>query len=192
MKRLMLAFILTASLAHAGKDAAIAHYQAGRYQQAAAELEELAAGGDARAMVTLGNMHYTGRLGDVDYAQAHDWWSRAWAAGDADALVNLGVMYRDGKGVRQNLEIAYAVFVFVHMQGLGSDDTQIRNGGNLDKTVARLDPERIKAALCYSEEYVFRYLAARGQPVAPTGGGEVRLRDRDWWLAGELPDFACS
>lgn len=192
MLRLLLILAFVSLPAVAGKDEAIAHFRAGRYVQVAAELEELASGGDARAMVTLGNMYHAGRFGSVDFARAYDWWYRAWQAGDADALVNLGVLYRDGEGVSQNLEIAYAIFVLVHMQGLGSDDTQVRNGGNLTRTVDRIDAERIRTALCFSGEYVFRYIAARGGKVAPTAPGEVRLRDRDWWLEGELPEFTCT
>lgn len=192
MFRLIIILLLVSVQAVAGKDEVLAQFRTGRYMQVAAELEELAGGGDARAMIMLGNLYYAGRFGDVDYARAHDWWYRAWLAGDAEALPNLAVLYRDGAGVQQNLRIAYALFVLMHLQEHHDATTLLRNGSDLENTVSRLDAAGIRAALCYSEDYVRRYLAAHGAGVTPTAPGEVRLRDRSGWPADELPDFVCS
>ena len=77
------------------------------------------------------------------------------------------------------------------MKSLGSQNTQLRNNGNLRKTIALLDQERVKAALCPSEEYVYRYIDSKGVSVEPTKKGEIRIKDKNWWLENELPDYDC-
>lgn len=192
LKHLLFILLLMPSLAIAGKSEAIAYMKSGQYEKAAAEFEMLAAEGDTRAMVTIGQFHYSGKLGPIDYEKANAWWSRAYKAGNADALSNIGVLYRDGQGVEQNLEIAYNIFLIVHMKSLGGQNTQIRNNGNLRKTIARLDEERIMKALCFTEEYVYRYIDAEGKSVEPMKPDEIRIKDKNWWLEGEIADFECA
>lgn len=191
MKRLLFIILLISFHANAGKEEAIAYVKSGQYQKAIKEFESLAAEGDTKAMVTLGIFYYNGDAGTVDYDKAYRWWFQAYQAGNADALANIGVQYRDGNGVDENLEIAYDIFVIIHMRGLGNDDTQIRSGGNLQKAISRLNEDRVKNALCYSEEYVVRYINAKGNNVAATKPSEVKIKDKDWWLEGELPDYQC-
>ncbi|NNC96607.1 MAG: sel1 repeat family protein [Gammaproteobacteria bacterium] len=192
LKRLLLILFLMPSMAIAGKSEAIAYMKSGQYEKAAAEFEILAAEGDTRAMVTIGQFYYSGKLGPVDYEKANHWWYRAYEAGNADALSNIGVLYRDGQGVEQNLEIAYNIFLIVHMRSLGGQNTQIRNNGNLRKTIARLDGDSIRKALCFTEEYVYRYIDAEGKSVAPMKPEEIRIKDKEWWLQGEITDFDCA
>ena len=111
MRKLLITFCLLPSLSLAGKIEAIHYLKSGQYQKAVKEFELLAAEGDSRAMVTIGELHYSGKLGSIDYDQANAWWNRAYKAGNADALSNIGVLYRDGKGVEQNLELAYTYFL---------------------------------------------------------------------------------
>lgn len=192
LKRSLYILLLMPSLAIAGKSEAIAYMKSGQYEKAAAEFEILAAEGDTRAMVTIGQFYYSGKLGPVDYEKANHWWYRAYEAGNADALSNIGVLYRDGQGVQQNLEIAYNIFLIVHMRSLGGQNTQIRNNRNLRKTIARLDGESIRKALCFTEEYVYRYIDAEGKSVAPMKSEEIRIKDKEWWLQGEIADFECA
>lgn len=192
LRKLLLILLFLPSVSIAGKTEAIAYLKSGQYEKAAKEFAVLADEGDSRAMVTIGNLHYSGKLGPIDFEQSHAWWHRAYQAGNADALSNIGVLYRDGKGVEQNLEVAYNIFLIVHMKGLGGQSTQIRNNGNLRKTIAKLDEARITKALCTSEEYVYRYIDAKGESVQPTQDGEQRIKDKNWWLEGELPDITCA
>jgi len=189
--RILLALILIFSGAsQAGKNEALALMDAGRYQEAYQEFQILASSGDTVAMVTIGNMFYSDQLGP-NYDEAYKWWQKAFDARNADALVNIGVLYRDGKGVTKNLEVAYDIFIIVHMRGLGTQNTQVRNGGNLQKTIALLDKKKIFDALCYSEEYVLRYIESKGISVEATKENEVKIKNKDWWLEGELPKFEC-
>jgi len=191
MRYLLFILLLMPSLSIAGKSEAIAYLKSGQYEKAAEEFELLAAEGDTKAMVTIGEFHYSGKLGLVDYKKANAWWYRAHKAGNADGLSNIGVLYRDGKGVEQNLEVAYNIFLIVHMRSLGGQNTQIRNNGNLRKTIARLNEERIMKALCFTEEYVYRYIDAEGKLVEPIKPNEIRIKDKNWWLEGEISDFEC-
>lgn len=191
MKKFLLIVLFLPLAAMAGKNEAIAYLKSGQYAKAVEEFSVLAANGDTRAMVTIGNLYYEGKLGAIDYEQTYKWWYQAYELGNGDALSNIGVLYRDGKGVKQNLEIAYDIFVIVHMRGLGGQQTQIRNNGNLQKTIAQLSSDRIKIALCFSEEYVSRYLKQQGKSVASTKSGEERIKDKNWWLKGELPQYKC-
>ncbi|MEW8691374.1 MAG: tetratricopeptide repeat protein [Candidatus Thiodiazotropha endolucinida] len=191
--RILFTFLLLISYqVNAGKDQAIALMNAGKYKEAVIELESLASDGDDVAMVTIGNLYYEGKTGRVKYKEAYEWWFKAYQAGNVDALSNIGVLYRDGKGVKENLEIAYDIFVIIHIKGMGNRSTQIRNGGNLNKTIAKLSQDRIKDALCYSEEYVSRYIETKGSQTKPTKQDEVKLKDKNWWLPGELPTYECT
>ena len=49
-----------------------------------------AAQGDADAQCTLGGMHYCGRGGPIDFAEARRLFGLAAAQGDAEAQYNLG------------------------------------------------------------------------------------------------------
>ena len=192
MRNLLIIFFLLPSLSIAGKTEAIKYLKSGKYEEAAKEFEILAAEGDTRAMVTIGELHYSGKLGSTNYEQANAWWLRAYKAGNADALSNIGVLYRDGKGVEQNLEVAYNIFLIVHMKSLGSQNTQVRNNRNLRKTIAKLEEDRVKMALCNSEEYVYRYIDSKGISVEPTKIDEIKIKDKNWWLEGELPHYECT
>jgi len=192
LRNLLFIILFIPTLAIAGKSEAIAFLKSGQYEKAAKEFKTLAANGDTKAMVTIGELHYSGKLGSIDYKKANTWWYQAYKSGNADALSNIGVLYRDGKGVEQNLEVAYNIFLIVHMKSLGGQNTQIRNNGNLRKTIAKLNEKSINEALCYSEEYVYRYIDSKGISVEPTRNGEVRLKDKNWWLEGEVPNYECS
>ena len=152
--------------------------------------EELAAKGDAPAMVELGVIYHTARGVKQDYGAAFDWYLKAIEKNDGDAVNNIGVLFRDGLGVPKNEKLAYVLFLAVHMEGLGTDDTQIRAGRNLQRLVDTLPKEQICEALSYTWPYVVQLLKSRGKNVA--AGADVlpardrpRIRDNHWWTDRE-------
>lgn len=189
---LMIAMLLALPLAaQADKARMIELLQQGRHAEALPELKQLAEAGDSKAMNTIGEMYYNGTGVPQSYEESMNWWLRSMNARDADAFVNIGVLYRDGKGVARNLEVAYGVFLIVHMQGMGNDNTQMRNGSNLSKAIAAMTQEQVEAALCNSAEYVVAYVSSRGQAEKSKSKG-TPMRDREWWHEGEIPEFACQ
>ncbi len=175
------------ALAEVTPDHAVAAMRAGDIDRAIELFSVLADEGDTRAMNTIGNFYYEGRGVEQDYSAAMDWWMRAIP--DVDALVNVAVLYRDGLGVDQNLEMAYAVFLIVYATSQGSEQTQLRNGRNLMKAVDAMSQDQINTALCYSLERVQAFIESRG--IDNQAGG-VAIKDQDWWLEDELPDIDCG
>lgn len=191
LKIVFFILLLWPAMALAGEDEAVAFLNSGEFEAARKELVLLAENGDTKAMVTLGQLFYAGKFGQIDYPEAKDWWLKAYQADNADALSNIGVLYRDGLGVEQNLEIAYNIFLIVHMKGLGDQNTQIRNNGNLRKTMARMNQRQMRDALCQSEEYLYRFIETSEGTVDPPAAEEVRIKDKTWWLEGEVPAYEC-
>ncbi len=166
----------------------------GDYETAYQEFSALADRGDSKAMVTLGMFFYNGDGFPQDYDKAMDWFLRAMALGNGDAYNNIGVMYRDGLGVPTNRSIAYDLFLIVHMRGMGGQGTQYRANRNLRREVSELSDDQIRYALCLSEDQVIAFVQERGktQPHAiKTPDKSVAIKDREWWLDGELPSFEC-
>lgn len=155
-----------------------------------ARFEKLASEGDARAMTELGLRYHEGRGVKQDYALAYDWYMKAIEKGDGDAFNNLGVLHRDGLGVPKNQKAAYLIFLAIHMEGMGGDDTQIRAGRNLQRLVDELPKTEIHEALSYTWQYVVQILKSRGKDLS-TGPDVLpakerpRIRDNGWWLDGE-------
>jgi hypothetical protein len=114
-------------------------------------------------MVSIGLMYHQGQGFKQDCAKAMDWYVNAFKKGSGDAYCNIGVMYRDGLGVPTNNQIAYALFYLVYMRGLGSDETQIRNGRNLDKTALLMKPGEIAGVMKMTEKYVATFVEKHGQ-----------------------------
>lgn len=178
----------------AGVQEGVAAIKRGDYEAAYDEFYPLAEQGDSKAMVTLGMFFYKGDGFPQDYGKAMDWFLKALEIGNGDAFNNIGVMYRDGLGVPVNRSIAYDLFLIVHMRGLGGETTQIRANRNLRREVDELSEDEVKYALCLSEEQVLAYVKDRGTvPVdsALNGVRHVAIKDREWWMDGELPDFEC-
>jgi hypothetical protein len=166
MKHFIASFlILTVFAVHtfAGEKEVIAAMKKGDYQTAYKEALPLAEKGDTEAMMTIGLLYHRGEGFKQDYVKAMDWYLKAFKKRKGDAFNNIGVMYRDGLGVDKNLEIAYALFWITYWGGLGSDDTQIRVGGNINKIVAMMKPEEIEQAIKMTGEYVIAYVEKRGK-----------------------------
>jgi TPR repeat protein len=192
MKRLVVvaALLLFIAPSYADVPEAIAAQRRGDYATAAREFKPAAEKGDVRAMISLGLLYYEGGRGlDQNYSEAYSWYLRAFETGNGDAYNNIGVMFRDGLGVPVNRRVAYALFLIVHMKGLGSEATVSRANRNLRREAAELTRDDIAAALCLSEEYVARFVRARGDiatiPARARDEHEVKLRDKDWWLPSE-------
>ena len=181
--------------AHGGATEAVAAMKNGDYATAYTEFHALAEQGDAKAMVMIGLFYHQGNGIPQDYTKAMDWYLRALPSGDGDAYNNIGVMYRDGLGVTINRAIAYDLFLIVHMRSLGGAATQMRANRNLRREVGELDEDKIRYALCLSEEQVIEFVKNRGDAPAHTielDDPHVAIKDREWWLEGELPAFDCT
>ncbi len=178
---------------HAGASEGVDAIKRGDYETAYEEFSALADAGDSHAMVTIGMFYYKGDGFEQDYDKAMDWFIRAFKLGNGDAFNNIGVMYRDGLGVTPNRAIAYDLFLLVHMRGLGGQSTQQRANRNLRREVAELGEAQIKYALCLSESQVKAFVVDRGgnRPETYARDGTA-IKDREWWLEGDLPDFACD
>ena len=193
--------LITASLCalaltptHADVADAIKAMKSGDYETAYEEFSALADQGDAKAMVTLGMFFYKGEGFPQDYDKAMDWFLRAMALGNGDAYNNIGVMFRDGLGVAENRAIAYDLFLIVHMRGLGNQSTQYRANRNLRREVSELSNDQIRYALCLSETQVLSFVKQRGKTQAHeivTSGEHIAIKDREWWLDGEMNQFEC-
>jgi TPR repeat protein len=180
----------TTNAAFGGVDEGIAAMNRGDFKAAYSEFLPLAERGDDKAMVTIGLFFLDGTGVAQDYVKAYDWYLKAFERRNGDAYNNIGVLFRDGLGVKSP-QIAYALFLIVHMRGLGSDDTQVRAGSNLDRLVQAMPREQILEALCLTEEYVYAFVRAKGRLEGEPGDlrpsrRRPALRDKDWWLDHEL------
>ena len=185
---------LVAPPTYAGVPEAMSALKRGDYETAYQEFDALAEQGDSKAMVTIGMFFYKGEGFPQDYSKAMDWFLKAMALGNGDAYNNIGVMFRDGLGVPTDRSIAYDLFLMVHMQGIGGQGTQLRANRNLRREVSELSEDQIRYALCLSEEQVLAFVNERGATPAhdiKVPGKSVALRDREWWLEGEIPAFDC-
>jgi len=155
-----------------------------------ARFEKLAGEGDARAMTEMGLRYHEGRGVKQDYTLAYDWYMKAIEKGDGDAVNNIAVIFRDGLGLPKNQKIAYLLFLAVHMEGMGNEDTQTRAGRNIDRLVQQLPKDQIYEALSYTWPYVMQMVKSRGKntqtgaDVLPTKE-RPRIRDNGWWLDSE-------
>jgi tetratricopeptide (TPR) repeat protein len=178
------------SIARSDVEKALDAQNRGDYETARKEFQALADKGDDKAMIDLGVMYHLGEGVKQDYDKAMEWYLKAYARTNGDALNNIGVMYRDGLGVATNSKIAYLLFLAVHMEGLGSDSTQIRAGRNLTRLAESTPQKEIEEALSYTWAYVDQIVKSRGKTI--TIGKDIlpakkrpRIRDNDWWLDPE-------
>lgn len=203
MRLLALALVLLSCSGAYGQNVtpqmAIAAENAGDHQKAVKLFATLAEDGDSKAMIHIGSKYYSGDGVAVDYSESMNWWLKALRANNGDAPGNIGVLYRDGKGVKQNRKIAYTLFLATHMMSLGTESTQIRVNNLLRREMAELPPEEIEEALCYTMEYVFAYIEAKGElktppPAVLPSAGKTRIKDNNWWLDSERDNlnFNCS
>ena len=106
MKRTFVAAFLLLFLTtpgQAGFDAGLAAYNKNDFSGALREWHPLAEGGNAEARYMLGRVYYRFYQ---DYDKAFKWFEKAGQQGHAASLYNLRGMYREGRGVTQNLAIA--------------------------------------------------------------------------------------
>ncbi|MCF7689158.1 MAG: sel1 repeat family protein [Cephaloticoccus sp.] len=152
--------------------------------------EKMAEAGDGTAMVTIGLYYHQGEGVQQDYRKAAEWYLKAIAAGNADAFNNLGVLFRDGNGLPQNRKLAYLIFLTIHMEGMGDEETVMRANRNLRKIIDTTSDAERGEALSYTWPYVLQLVMSLGadteirDSVLPTT--ELpRIRDNDWWLDSE-------
>ena len=174
-------------------DQALQHMQHRRYADAMAIFEPLAVAGDDRSMINMGLFYHQGQGVKQDYGQAINWYLRAFAKGNGDAYSNIGVMFRDGLGVPANKKIAYCLFLITHMRGLGTEDTQYRANSCLRRILDDMTKDDIRECFGYTEEYIEAYVKSKGSlkgipnALRPSTS-QPALKDKDWWMDGEL-DF---
>ena len=85
---------------------AYAVYKMGRYDQARAIWEDLAAKGNTTAMINLSNMFGQGQGTPPDQAKALEWTRQAAQGGDSRAQVELGWAHERGQGVPHDNHLA--------------------------------------------------------------------------------------
>lgn len=168
---------------------------AGDYKTTYSIWEKLHERGDYKAAVAAGLMHHKGAGRPVDYAKAMDWYLKA-ANYNADAMNNIGVLYRDGLGIAQNRKIAYLLFLTIHMESMGNEETIMRANRNLRLAIAEMPQEERQEALCYTLGYLTAYVEDKGAPaMSPKEAREAsklpRIRDLRWWAPGEVGEFKC-
>jgi TPR repeat protein len=87
-------------------DAAVRAIQKGDFKSALAELNPLAAKGDANAQFMLGMMYDAGRGVRQDQAIAAAWYRKAADRGHLPSQLYLGILYSTGEGVKQDYKEA--------------------------------------------------------------------------------------
>lgn len=151
--------------------------------------------GDYKAAVSAGLMHHQGTGMPVDYVKAMDWYLKA-VNYNADAMNNIGILYRDGLGIKKNRKISYLLFLTIHMEGMGDEETVMRANRNLRQEIDELPLIERQEALCYSLGYMAAYVESRGitqkspREIRETGK-QPRVRDLGWWSPGEVGEFTC-
>lgn len=189
----LLALAASSALASDTLGRALEASAAGDYDKALPLWERLASDGDKNAMTEIALIHHQGLGRPVSYETALDWYLKAM---NGDTFNNVGVMFRDGTGLPQNRNIAYLLFLTVHMTGAGSEATVMRANQNLRREVAELPESDIRQALCYTPEYLLAYLHSRGTIAGiPKGlrasAERKRFKDLGWWMPGEVAAYEC-
>jgi uncharacterized protein len=174
---------------------ALAARARGDHQTAYPLWVKLSEQGDHRATIELGLMHHRGIGVPKDGLKAMDWYLKVFQK-NGDAVNNIGVLFRDGEGVPQNRQIAFLLFLTVHMTGMGNEGTVMRANGNLRREISELPKATREEALCYTLPYVVAYVESRGQlqgvPEALRASPQrPRIKDLNWWMPGEVGEFSC-
>ena len=169
--------------------------QQGDYKTAYSIWSSLSEQGDYKAAVSAGRMHHQGKGMPVDYVKAMDWYLKAYQK-NGDAMNNIGVLYRDGLGVKKNRKVAYLLFLYIHMEGMGGEETVMRANQNLRQEIAGLSITERHEALCYNLAYLISYIESKGAhekdaKVLRESEKQKRIRDMDWWAPGEVGEFPC-
>lgn len=201
MKKYWLLFLVLFSCHSLGDVAeAKSALSAGDYPKAVELFAPLANAGDLRAAITLGNIYYEGKPKvKRNYDTAYDWYLKAFLGGDGDAMNNIGVMFRDGKGVAKNRQIAYLLFLLVNRANIGGDNTQIRAFSNLNKEMAEQKTEDLQQALCFTYGYMLEHVKTKGalqgipDELKPTDK-KPSFKNAKFWSAAEKEqlNFSCA
>jgi len=202
---LLLFLLIPVSTAHSEESAdnttlelvkkALSAEAAGDYKTTYSIWESLYEKGDYKAAVSAGLMHRQGTGMPVDYVKAMDWYLRA-VNYNADAMNNIGILYRDGLGIKKNRKISYLLFLTIHMEGMGDEETIMLANRNLRQEIDELPLIERQEALCYSLGYMAAYVESRGntqkspREIRETGK-QPRVRDLGWWASGEVGEFTC-
>lgn len=191
MRAVIVLLVLLAAPSYAGVKEALAAMDRGDYVAAYDEFLPLAKAGDDNSMISIGLLHHQGQGVKQDHAKAMEWYLKAFEKMNGDAYSNIGVMYRDGLSVTKNKKMAYCLFLITHMRGLGTDSTQYRANSCLRRLVPTMTREELIEIFDYTEEFIRAFVKSKGTLVgvpdecAPSEK-RLRLKEKDWWLPGEL------
>ena len=113
----LLALLLTASIARADYQSGFEAYSNGDYATALKEWQAAADKGEARAQHGLGLLYDLGRGVPADPAQAAKWYGLAAAQNLPDAQSNLGMLYAEGRGVPKDMVKANQLWTLASQAG---------------------------------------------------------------------------
>ena len=127
MRKLFLTLLLLCTLpAHAGLKEGISALDGGKGKIALKELQPLAQKGNTDAQYAMGRLFYSNVPGiSADDKTAAIWFRRAAEQGHAEAQNMLGTLFTSGRGVPQNMIVAYA------LQALAVENGSTLAGPNL-------------------------------------------------------------
>ena len=69
----------------------------------------------------------------------------------------------------------------IHMEGMGTEQTQLRSNRNLRREVAELPQSDVQQALCYTPSFYLQAIVNRGENLVPTEHLVVSL-DKLLWI----------
>lgn len=143
-------------------DQAKAERAAGRAERAFQLFRQAADGGDARAMLALGNMSEDGEGTPKSYPGALQWYRMAAGRGNSTAMLMLGSMYYLGRGIPLDYNLAAEWFQKaadlgepsakynlgeMYESGLGVDKKNVEKAKQLYQDAARLGNDEAKKRL---------------------------------------------
>lgn len=113
-----------------GLDRGFSSYEAGRYDEAFAQLMPSAKQGEAKAQYCIGWMFEHGQGTSRDYEEAARWYAQAAGQSNADAQCALGGLYEFGMGVERSIPQAGTLYQKAAAQG---HEEAMRNLRELEK-----------------------------------------------------------
>jgi TPR repeat protein len=135
--------------------------------------------GDSWAQYNLGQIHGSQNSGDYDPALAMDWYLRAAEQGNPAAYHNLGAMFVEGRGVRSDLVIGYALMAVANLKAVPAQGDGESPADELAKSM-EMSGSQVAAGRDLARQLetsprtrVQAYLSATGNPVETAAGSSL-------------------
>jgi hypothetical protein len=148
-------------------------FEQGGYEEVDKDFVARAERGDTAAMVSIGLLYQRGEGFKQDHEKAMDWYLKAFTRGDADSYNYIAACYRDGLGVRRNLEIACALHWMANRRGIGSFAAQRRLQRGFSAVTELLSSEKVQECRNMDEGNVRAYVERRGKPNTNNSPGQA-------------------